>query len=75
MLLLLSLQTVLGIFAPPTIAFKEFKTKKELGQMPVTYEEHEEEQTKKDEEKTGTEVKPNGSTAHFSKGDSQVHLR
>ncbi|KAL9987179.1 hypothetical protein ACROYT_G001438 [Oculina patagonica] len=70
-----SLKTVLGIFAPPTIAFKEFKTKKELGQMPVTYEEHEEEQTKKDEEKTGTEEKPNGSTAHFSKGDSQVHLR
>ena len=44
--------------------------------MPVTYEEHEEEQTKRDEEKTGNyEDKSNGSTAHFSKGDSQVHLR
>lgn len=72
--LLLSLQTVLGILVPPTIAFKEFKTKKELCQMPVTFEEHELEQTKRDEEETGNE-KRNGNTAHFSKGDSQIHLR
>lgn len=72
--LLLSLQTVLGILVPPIIAFKEFKTKKELCQMPVTFEEHELEQTKRDEEETGNE-KRNGNTAHFSKGDSQIHLR
>lgn len=74
-LLLLSLQTVLSILVPPTITFKEFKTKKELCQMPVTFEEHELEQTKRDEEETGNEEKPNGNTAHFSKGDSQIHLR
>ena len=73
---LLSLQTVLGILVPPTIAFKEFKTKKELCQMPVTFEEHELVQTKRDEEETGNEEKCNGNTmAHFSKGDSQIHLR
>lgn len=74
-MLLLSLQTVLGILVPPTIVFKEFKSRKELCQMPVSFEEHELEQTKRDEEETGNEEKPNGNTAQFSKGDSQVHLR
>jgi len=73
--LLLSLQTVLSILVPPSIAFMEFKTKKELCQMPVTFEEHELEQTKRDEEETVNEEKRNGNTAHFSKGDSQIHLR
>ena len=75
MLLLLSLQTVLGILVPPTIASKEFKTKKELCKMPVTFEEHELEQTKRDEEETGKEEKRNGNTASFTKGESQIHLR
>ncbi|KAJ7365831.1 Transient receptor putative cation channel sub M member 7 [Desmophyllum pertusum] len=70
-----SLRTVLGILVPPTIVFKEFKSRKELCQMPVSFEEHELEQTKRDEEETGNEEKPNGNTAQFSKGDSQVHLR
>ena len=73
--LFFSFQTVLGIVVPPTIAFKEFKTKKELCQMPVTFEEHELEQTKIEAEETGNEEKRNGNTALFSKGDSQVHLR
>lgn len=75
MLSLFPLQTVLGILVPPTIASKEFKTRKELCQMPVTFEEHELEQTKRDEEETGKEEKRNGNTAHFTKGDSQIHLR
>lgn len=72
---LFPLQTVLGILVPPTITSKEFKTRKELCQMPVTFEEHELEQTKRDEEETGKEEKCNGNTAHFTKGDSQIHLR
>lgn len=68
---------MLGILVPPTIAFKVFKNKKEMCQMPVTFEEYEIEQAKKDqeEEETGSEEKADGSAAHFSKGDSQIHLR
>lgn len=70
------LQTVLGVLIPPTIAFLEFKSKKELCQMPITFEEHEQGQTEKGEEETGNEEKSNGDTAaRFSKTDSQVHLR
>lgn len=45
--------------------------------MPVTFEEYELEQAKKDqdEQETGSEERPNGSAAHFAKEDSQVHLR
>lgn len=70
-------QTVLGILVPPTIAFKEFKNKKELCQMPVTFEEYKQEQAKKDQddEEIEPQGKPERSVAHFSKGDSQVHLR
>lgn len=75
-----SLKTVLGIVVPPTIAFKEFKNKKELCQMPVTFEEYELEQAKKDqdEEELCSEEKLeklNGNAAQFTKEDSQIHLR
>ena len=65
---------------PPTIAFKEFKNKKELCQMPVTFEEYELEQAKKDqdEEELCSEEKLeklNGNAAQFTKEDSQIHLR
>ena len=68
---------MLGILVPPTIAFKEFKNKKELCQMPVTFEEYKQEQAKKDQddEEIEPQEKPDRSAAHFSKGDSQVHLR
>ena len=68
----------MGILVPPAIAFKEFKNKKELCQMPVTFEEYELEQAKKNpenDEEIEPQEKPDKSAAHFSKGDSQVHLR
>ncbi|XP_073244598.1 transient receptor potential cation channel subfamily M member-like 2 isoform X3 [Porites lutea] len=74
-----TLKTVLGILCPPTIPFKEFKNKKELCQMPVTYEEYEQEQAKSDQDEEETcernSEKLNGNVAQFSKGDSQVNLR
>lgn len=70
---------MLGILFPPTIPFKEFKNKKELCQMPVTYEEYEQEQAKSDQDEEETcernSVKLNGNVAQFTKGDSQVNLR
>lgn len=69
------LQTVVGVLIPPAIAFLDFKSKKELCQMPVTFEEHEG-QTERGEEEAGNEEKSNEDTAaRFSKTDSQVHLR
>lgn len=44
-------------------------------QMPVTFEKHEQGQTRRDDEETGNEEKPNGNAARFSKTDSQVHIR
>lgn len=70
---------MLGILCPPTIPFKEFKNKKELCQMPVTFEEYEQEQAKSDQDEEETcernSEKLNGNVAQFSKGDSQVNLR
>lgn len=45
--------------------------------MPVTFEEYKQEQAKKDQddEEIEPQEKPERSVAHFSKGDSQVHLR
>ena len=68
---------MLAILVPPAIALMEFKNKKELGRMPVTFEEHEQVRAKKDHgaEESGDEEKLNGTAVQFAKDEPAVTLR